>query len=94
MPKSNRSKEPPALPSVDDIKPDEEGGPIARAGFNYQDEIAVGFLIDLLENPSLLKVHCETHDDLVLVHDGGGPNKRVAELIHQTVKLAFLMKLS
>ena len=28
---------PPELPSVDDIKPDDEGGPIARAGFNYQD---------------------------------------------------------
>lgn len=45
----------------------EEGGPIARTGFNYQDEIAVGFLLDMLEDPSILKVHCETHDDIVQV---------------------------
>jgi hypothetical protein len=47
-------------PSIDDAKPGEEGGPVARSGFNYQDEIAVGFLIEMLENQSLLKVHCET----------------------------------
>jgi hypothetical protein len=56
------------FPSVDDAKPLEEGGPEARKGFNYQDEIAVAFFIDMLETPSLLKVHCETHDDILLVH--------------------------
>jgi hypothetical protein len=81
MVKGNRSKQPPALPSVENVKPDDEGGPIARAGFNYQDEIAVGFLIDMPENPSLLKVHCETHDDVVLVHDGGGSSNRLAEFV-------------
>jgi hypothetical protein len=58
---------PKAFPSVEDVKPSEEGGPIARTGFNYQDEIAVGYLLDMLEDPSILKVHCETHDDVVLV---------------------------
>lgn len=58
----------PVLPSVDDITPPEEGGPIARSGFDYQDEIGVGLLIDMLENPSILKVHFETHDDFVLVY--------------------------
>jgi hypothetical protein len=53
-------------PSIDDIAPDEEGGPIARKGFNYQDEIAVGFLLEMLANPKLVKIHFETHDDLVL----------------------------
>lgn len=56
------------LPSVDDVTPPEEGGPIARSGFDYQDEIGVGLLLDMLENPSILKVHFETHDDFVLVH--------------------------
>lgn len=55
------------LPSIDDVEPSEEGGPIARSGFNYQDEIAAGFLIEMLEDPSFLKMHCETHDDVVLV---------------------------
>jgi hypothetical protein len=36
------------LPSIDDVKPDEEGGSTARKGFNYQDEIAVAFLITML----------------------------------------------
>jgi hypothetical protein len=58
-------------PSVDNVKPVDEGGPVARTGFNYQDEIAVGFLVEMLETPTLLKVHCETHDDILLVHASG-----------------------
>lgn len=54
-------------PSIDTAQPMEEGGPIARTGFNYQDEIAVGFLIEMLTNPTLIKMHFETHDDIVLV---------------------------
>jgi len=73
---------PQALPSVDDVRPDEEGGPVARSGFNYQDEIAVGFLIEMLETSSLLKVHCETHDDIVLVHIiDDGSTMRLAEFV-------------
>jgi Cap4 dsDNA endonuclease len=70
-----------AWPSIDDAKPNEEGGPIARAGFNYQDEIAVGFLIEMLETPTLLKVHCETHDDVVLVRQSSVSDKREAEYV-------------
>lgn len=55
------------FPSVDVLHPVDEGGPIARAGFDYQDEIAVGFVLDMLADPSLLTVRCETHDDVVLV---------------------------
>lgn len=53
-------------PSIDNAAPSEEGGPIARKGFNYQDEIAVGFVLEKLANPQLVKIHFETHDDLVL----------------------------
>lgn len=70
-----------ALPSVDDVKPIEEGGPIARAGFDYQDEIAVGFLIEMLETRELLKVHCETHDDVLLVREVTGSGVRLAEFV-------------
>ena len=69
------------FPSVDDAKPLEEGGPEARKGFNYQDEIAVSFLIDMLETPSLLKIHCETHDDILLVHAPDAQTIRIAEFI-------------
>ncbi|HEV2620302.1 MAG TPA: dsDNA nuclease domain-containing protein [Acidobacteriaceae bacterium] len=64
---SNPSTPPKVFFSVEDATPSEEGGPIARTGFNYQDEIAVGYLLDMLEDPSILKVHCETHDDIILV---------------------------
>lgn len=55
------------LPSVDEVCPAEEGGPTARSGFTYQDEVAVGFVIEMLKNPGLTKIHCETHDDILLV---------------------------
>jgi hypothetical protein len=54
-------------PSIDHAKPSEEGGPIARTGFNYQDEVAVGFLIDMLDDSAISKIHLETHDDMVVV---------------------------
>jgi hypothetical protein len=69
------------LPSIDVVKPDEEGGPIARSGHAYQDEIAVSLLLDMLENPALLKIHCETHDDLVLVYAVSGSDDRIAEFV-------------
>jgi hypothetical protein len=55
------------FPSVDDICPVEQGGPIARAGFTYQDEVAVSFVVEMLQSPRLVKLHCETHDDVLLV---------------------------
>lgn len=68
------------LPSVDVLCPAEEGGPIARTGFDYQDEIAVGFMLDMLGDSSLLAVHCETHDDILLVFAADTP-ARVAEYV-------------
>lgn len=68
-------------PSIDDAQPTEQGGPIARGGFTYQDEIAVGFLLDMLEDASLVKVHCETHDDLVLVRTSAASDERLAEYV-------------
>jgi Cap4 dsDNA endonuclease len=58
--------------SVDDVCPLEQGGPIARIGFSYQDEIAVSFLLEMLQSPTLLKVHCESHDDILLVRNVDG----------------------
>lgn len=64
---SGREEKAPVYPSVDDAKPMEEGGPIARKGFNYQDEIAVSFLLDMMDDQSIIKIHCETHDDILIV---------------------------
>jgi hypothetical protein len=58
--------EPPEWPSIDDHQPDEEGGPIARSGLAYQDDIVVGIFLDMIRDPSIQSVHCETHDDVVV----------------------------
>lgn len=53
-------------PSIDNHQPDEEGGPTARSGLAYQDEIAVGIFLEMIGDPSIQKVHCETHDDIIV----------------------------
>jgi hypothetical protein len=68
-------------PSIDDAGPTEEGGPIARSGFSYQDEVAVSFLMDMIGDPTLLKIHFETHDDVVLVRSNDGDTIRTAEYV-------------
>lgn len=72
---------PEVWPSIEDAAPSEEGGPDARKGFNYQDEIAAGFLIQMLEDETLCQVHCETHDDLILVWSPRHAPARLAEYI-------------
>ncbi|WP_369725612.1 dsDNA nuclease domain-containing protein [Bradyrhizobium sp. LLZ17] len=59
-------------PSIDDHHPLEEGGPTARAGLSYQDEIVVDIFLDMIEDATIQKVHCETHDDILIkrVRDG------------------------
>ncbi len=70
-----------AWPSIDDVAPAEEGGPEARKGFNYQDEVAVRFLLEMIENAHLLKIHFETHDDLVPVRHDPAIEATVAEYV-------------
>ena len=69
------------LQSIDDASPREEGGSIARSGFNYQDEIAVGIFIDMLKSSNIVKIHCETHDDIVVVRALDGAALRCAEYV-------------
>lgn len=66
-------------PSVDVSQPSEQGGPIARAGFSYQDEIVVGFLIEMLEDSSVLKVHCDTHEDAIVIRQMADAETLIAE---------------
>lgn len=69
-------------PSIDNAAPKEQGGPIARQGFSYQDEIAVGFLLDMIEYADLAKIHFETHDDLILVRiQGADSAQTIAEFV-------------
>jgi hypothetical protein len=57
---------PPKL-SYRDLDPLEEGGPIARKGFAYQDHVAAGKCLDMLLGDGPSEVWCEAEDDIVLV---------------------------
>ena len=58
------SPQPPALVS--------DAGPVAaRYGFKYQDHVAARFVILMLECPDLLRIECETADDIVLFWKDG-----------------------
>ena len=54
-------------PSIHSLPPLERGGVEARIGFAIQDHVAASYLIHLLEEPTLLEVWCETHDDITLI---------------------------
>ena len=82
----SHEQSPAELPSVNDVRPREEGGPLARVGFSYQDEVAVAFCIEMLNDPSLLKIHCETHDDILLFRVADdGPNAEFVQVIPRPI---------
>jgi hypothetical protein len=58
--------------SIHDLLPLEIGGVKARQGFQIQDHVAAGFCIQMLSNPHLLQVWCETQDDITLISKGDG----------------------
>ena len=49
---------------IDD--PSNAGGVAARVGFTYQDQVGVGFLLDMLGDPTIVAVEFETADDITL----------------------------
>ena len=53
--------------SIHDLPPLEIGGTVARRGFAVQDHIAAGHCLDMLEDPTLSQVWCETQDDVTLL---------------------------
>lgn len=59
----------PSLPSIHDdtVPPLEQGGVIARRGFTFQDHVAVRFCLQMLFNPDILEVRCESQDDITLI---------------------------
>lgn len=57
------------LPKVSyrDVDPVEQGGRVARDGFDYQDHVATGKCLDMLLGGGPVEVWCEAEDDIVLV---------------------------
>lgn len=65
--------------SIHELPPLERGGVAARQGFEFQDHVAAGFLLDLLNRSELSEVWCETHDDVTLIWEG--PTKSEVEFV-------------
>ena len=61
---------PQSLPSIHDLPPIETGGVEARQGFSFQDHVAAGFCLDMLQDESLTQVWCESQDDITLIWNG------------------------
>ncbi|MCX2432825.1 dsDNA nuclease domain-containing protein [Pedobacter sp. GR22-10] len=59
------------LESIRTLKPAEVGGRIARKGFEYQDHIAVKFLLDILSGKPISEIWIEGEDDIVLLYPNG-----------------------
>ncbi len=59
------------MPSIHQLRPRESGGPPARRGFSYQDHVAVAFFLEMLNDPALAAVWCESHDDITLIRSAG-----------------------
>ncbi|WP_161500083.1 dsDNA nuclease domain-containing protein [Bradyrhizobium sp. AC87j1] len=48
------------------------GGVAARIGFKYQDHVAASFVLDMIGDPNVLQVECETSDDITrILRDNG-----------------------
>lgn len=54
------------------LDPLEEGGRIARDGFDYQDHVAVNKCLDMFFDEGPAEVWCEAEDDIVLVWSAHG----------------------
>lgn len=64
---SNQAPQAVSLKPIRQIRPAESGGAVARSGFAFQDHVTAGFCIEMLVDPKLSEVWCETYDDVVLV---------------------------
>ena len=65
--------------SIHALPPLETGGVEARQGFGLQDHVAAGICIELVVNPTLKQVWCETQDDITLIWDA--PDGELVEFV-------------
>jgi Cap4 dsDNA endonuclease len=62
----------PSTTSYHDLPPLENGGVVARIGFDFQDHVAAGYCIDMLGDIKIIEIWCETLDDITIVSDNNG----------------------
>lgn len=59
---------------IDPASASDAGGVAGRRGQKHQDHVAVSFVIDMLNNPSILQIECETADDVTIRWSMDGAN--------------------
>ena len=57
--------------SYRDLEPIERGGEISRIGLEFQDHVASGYCIDMLQNQHLVEIWCESLDDITIIRRHG-----------------------
>lgn len=57
---------------VDPALANDAGGVAGRIGYDFQAHVAAGFVLDMIADPELLQVECETADDVTLRWERGG----------------------
>jgi hypothetical protein len=62
----------PIRTSIYDVAPLEEGGVVARQGFQFQDHVAAGFMLEMLLDDNIKEVWCESLDDITLILNDKG----------------------
>ena len=63
------------LPSIHELPLSEIGGTDARRGFDYQDDVAAAFCLEMLASSGVLQVQCETYDDITLIWQNDSTEK-------------------
>jgi len=59
------------MPSYRELEPIERGGEISRIGLEFQDHVASGYCIKMVQDPHLVEVWCESLDDITLIRRNG-----------------------
>lgn len=57
---------------VDPTLASDAGGVAGRIGYDFQAHVAAGFVLDMIADPKLLQIECETADDVTLRWERGG----------------------
>jgi hypothetical protein len=64
--RSNRTVAMPPKSLIDSASASNAGGVAGRRGQKYQDHVAASFVIEMLDAPPILRVECETADDITI----------------------------
>lgn len=67
--------------SIRDLDPLECGAVWARQGLGFQDHVATGYCIDMVSDPTLIEVWCDSQDDITLIwNDGSGDSAEFVQV--------------